>query len=259
MKSIESSTDTLVAENGVLFEGGKGFPSTDMINKTDSPVLKRPVDSKSANFSATQNERKMNGVVNGIQSTDEKVSDGKQDIVVNHVQQVVKLSTLEEAVNGSEKEKQINCDAVDDYVRGLSRNGLSNHCEICAKSWKIVGDFIDSNSAALTCSNNVNGTQALISSSSTSSGIGPSNSGSKYSSYNTPIHSRTPSTGIPATPCEDVGGIVSLNGMGKQDRQTIDLPFGSRPTFDVDGLTTFHDEVQSRLSSITTDFRVSSY
>jgi hypothetical protein len=229
LKSIESSTDTLVAESGVMSEStyNQKVVVHELQNKTEYLLAER-----SSNLDRTRSPI-------GVEKTE------SDDSLVGELTEATKdpenVSRLADAEEGT--------------------------CLVCETSRKLLlGDAVSSTPSSAGTSNipsNTNGVQSVPVSSSTGTNGSSSGYGSKFSSYNTPMHSRTPSTGIPATPVEEVPNKISYQSQEKWNPESA-LPLlgsiitsTSKSSYDVDGLVPLHDEVQSRLHIIVSNYRVS--
>lgn len=76
-----------------------------------------------------------------------------------------------------------------------------------------------------------------------------SNSSTLSSVYSTPVHSRTPSSGFPATPSEDCRALA-------EGQEGVAFRF-SQGKMDIDGLTLATDNVQQRLQQLFSAHKVS--
>jgi len=217
LKSIESSTDTLVAELGVMTDSSNQLKTlgSELHNKTDNVIV-------------TENNKKPYKSPTVAEKT---VSDNS--LVVE----------LLEATKDPENETG--------WVEPDEGT-----CEVCETSRKLLlGDAVNTVSTSTTTS--TSGVQAVPVPLSTGTNAFSSGYGSKFSSYNTPLHSRTPSTGVPATPEE-----TSSKQQEKwrpepsYNSQGIHPSSSTKSPYDVDGLAPLHDEVQSRLHSIISSYKV---
>lgn len=132
-------------------------------------------------------------------------------------------------------------------------------CEVCVTSRRLLKNEVPismGQGTTTTTTSSSSGTSSTLSSvtvfaEGNSSNMNRSGSGSKFSSYNTPMHSRTPSTGVPGTPEE------LQPQSGKNVLQNAEATVKTKSSFyDVDGLEPLHDEVQSRVTSIISGYKV---
>lgn len=264
-KSIESSTDTLIADNavnggGVIDIGGvngevSGKKVIRVLPKTDTGRWQESSDPVVVHEGKTEFINTTSNVANGVLENGVR-SDGN-DLSLKRSTHIEGQMNGDGPMNG------------DEGVMMSSEPSLPVHCEVCATSRRLLGGIVLSSASVHgngnSSSSNTN--QVITTSSaavipSTAAGILVSGSGDicKISSYNTPMHSRTPSTGVPVTPDENCGQIRSVS-----ERQLQEIALGTsscstsgRSTFDVDGLASLHDEVQTRLNTIVFGYRVSS-
>ncbi|CAN7986418.1 unnamed protein product [Ixodes hexagonus] len=73
--------------------------------------------------------------------------------------------------------------------------------------------------------------------------------GGRFSHYSTPMHSRTPSSGFPATPCDDRLLLDPMASRGQSSQASCQ----QQQQFDVDGLNTPMDALQQRIHQMVLD------
>lgn len=251
LKSIESSTDTLVAEIGVVSEFCGNRRSVVGVNlKTDH------LECSSDEFSCKTERENLAEI-----SETRIFQDNGLEVSVNGYYSLATRDKSQEVIELTNGDKSVKCE--------LNQNDIdmdgTQPCEVCASSSKLLKGHALINGSATNGSssssyNNIvssNSVHAMPSTAGNSSGYG-----SKFSSYNTPMHSRTPSTGIPATPEESSYQLRN----GYQEKWTSDVPtpaIGPGPgttnntSYDVDGLAPLRDEVQSRVNVIVSSCMVS--
>ncbi|CAL8079238.1 unnamed protein product [Orchesella dallaii] len=256
-KSIESSTDTLVPDTIGLPDSSDsgGKLRNERIMKTD---LTKPRES-----SCVGQRGKTDCVVNnaGIGPDISVVSKRKPEGVEPTLKQCTSNNLSPEDLIIRSKAKSdtvINEQLLAEMENGgPPEQGSSLHCEVCATSRKLLsrdtylsasvhGNVNSSNNNIITSTSVISPSNGIIA---TGSGIA-----SKFSSYNTPMHSRTPSTGVPAT-LDDHMAQLRLDKQQLQDI-TLGASYTSiRSAFDVDGLLSLHDEVQNRLNMIVSGYK----
>lgn len=252
-KSVESSTDTLVADAALVSD------ATD--SKTirgDHRVLKTDVNRVCASYSVGQG-----GKTDSVNNANTGLPDNST-IAKRRLEAVDPTSnaTAPDEVFGPPKTKattmasEIITTDVDIGLPPPAEPTLPVQCEVCATSRRLLGDIALSSSVHGTMNSSNNNITTSTSVISPSNGIITAGNGvaSKVSSYNTPMHSRTPSSGLPASPDES-GVQVRI------DRQLQDATLGAscsvtRSAFDVDGLSPLHDEVQNRLNTVISGYKV---
>ncbi|KAK7070785.1 Myotubularin-related protein 4 [Halocaridina rubra] len=203
-QSIEGSTDTLVAEIGVIASEEK-VPKEKHSERT--PLLNGQLGEESPRSLLTG---KCCPFMNGM-SDDYEVS------TVNNKKNGKKGATA----NGMSIEN-----GQEDREKSLSHVGAAvSSCSVCLRSRKLLDE---------SSSDTWRGAGLMQEGGSSTRGIttGP---GSRVSLYSTPMHSRTPSSCIPSTPCEDRFGVENNRG-------------SSYAT--IDGLHNVSDEVTKRLHQI---------
>ncbi|ODN00265.1 Myotubularin-related protein 3 [Orchesella cincta] len=254
-KSIESSTDTLVPDT-------IGLPDTAESAKIRNERIMKTDLTKTRESSCIGQRGKTDCVVStaGIMPESSVVSKRKPEGVEPVSKQYTSNNILPEDVIARSKpksDKVINEPLLSEMENGaLPEQGPSLHCEVCATSRKLLRETYLSSSVHGNVNSANNHFTASTSVISPSNGIIVTGSGSasKFSSYNTPMHSRTPSTGIPATPDEN-GTLCRLDRQGLQDI-TLGASYTSiKSAFDVDGLLSLHDEVQNRLNMIVSGYK----
>lgn len=267
LKSIESSTDTLVAEMGVTHESSVGIGIQrfvmDVNNKTERDVL----DSVRADIlRKTEAERLLDNT--------------------NHEKEIEETTAKLRYLCDTSSLLYTDKSGIKDLVQpgsDLDQIIGNQQCEVCATSRKLLSDDVPTtnpngvvsngsittlngtiaNNTTTTTTNNLASVQTTLQTSSSINSLGNNASnGSKYSSHNTPLHSRTPSTGIPVPPEESyffgkpVAGERFINHHYHHQYHHFDIPSTRLGTHDVDGLEPLHDQVQSRLHTIITGYRV---
>ncbi|XP_069986655.1 phosphatidylinositol-3,5-bisphosphate 3-phosphatase MTMR3 isoform X3 [Penaeus vannamei] len=222
-QSIEGSTDTLVAETGVIASEEK------VLQEKNSDVIPL-VNGKSGQESP---KSLLNGkccpFMNGVSGEESEVC-----TTTNNNRKQSKKGLVSSLSENSQEEKER---PEKRLVNGVSSTGgavmnsvTSSGCSICIQSKKLLDETSNGDtwrSAGLMNEGSVIG--------GTSRGVttGP---GSRVSLYSTPMHSRTPSSCIPSTPCEDrFGGGDNSRGSNYST---------------IDGLHNVSDEVTKRLHQI---------
>lgn len=189
-QSIEGSTDTLVAETGVIASEEK------VLQEKNSDVIPL-VNGKSGQESP---KSLLNGkccpFMNGVSGEESEVC-----TTTNNNRKQSKKGLVSSLSENSQEEKER---PEKRLVNGVSSAGgavmnsvTSSGCSICIQSKKLLDETSNGDtwrSAGLMNEGSVIG--------GTLRGVttGP---GSRVSLYSTPMHSRTPSSCIPSTPCED--------------------------------------------------------
>lgn len=274
-KSIDSSTDTLVADiaGGGLVDTAKGDAGKKVIRgdrilpKTDVAVESNPVDGHGkTDIVHTHTPINLGLLDNSNSLLIKRRAEGVEATSKRNGGCVV--PTHEEFHSGRGKSKSVGGDSQNGDTPlgedGIPEPTLPVHCEVCATSRRLLGDVL---SASVHGNTNPSSNNNIMTSTTVPSVISPSNvvlsagcaDASKISSSNTPMHSRTPSTGVPVTP-DDHG--VQTRSVSDRHLQDIALghtcaPNALRSAFDVDGLSSLHDEVQNRLNMIVNGYKVS--
>jgi hypothetical protein len=225
LKSIESSTDTLVAESGAMTESQSGIQKfvMEINNKTERNELENV---RADILRKTENDRVSEGLEINKNDCEET---GKHFLDTNAVKELVPgVPDLDQIIG-------------------------TQQCEVCATSRKLLLEDVTNNTSSVNTSSILNTSTITTTTNNiniTSFQSQPS-SGSKFSSYTTPMHSRTPSNGIPATLEESLKPTA-------QEKLSLEVPnaSGSKLSYDVDGLEPLHDEVQIRLNIIISSYKV---
>ncbi|XP_050737089.1 myotubularin-related protein 4-like isoform X5 [Eriocheir sinensis] len=217
-QSIEGSTDTLVAEIGIIATEEKVYQNREGENV---PMLNRDAGQ---NSSKSILQGKCCPFMNGAVGEENEVCvpannrKGQKQSVSSNPESSTEDRTEKRTVNGISNMSSV--------MHSVAASG----CNICLQSKKLLDETSTGDSwrsAGLMNEGSVGG--------GTGRGVttGP---GSRVSLYSTPMHSRTPSSCIPSTPCEDrFGGGDSSRG---NNYATID------------GLHNVSDEVTKRLHQI---------
>ncbi|XP_069945444.1 phosphatidylinositol-3,5-bisphosphate 3-phosphatase MTMR3 isoform X3 [Cherax quadricarinatus] len=217
-QSIEGSTDTLVAEMGII-------ASEENVPQEKNSELLPLVNGESGQESP---KSLLNGkccpFMNGVSEENEVCT------TVNNNRKPLKkgpVSSVSE--NGLEErfEKRIvNMANLSNVMTSVTSSG----CSICIQSKKLLDETSNGDSwrsAGLLQETVIGGTVRGVN----------MGTGSRVSLYSTPMHSRTPSSCIPSTPCEDRFGNGGDSSRGSN--------YGT-----IDGLHNVSDEVTKRLHQI---------
>ncbi|XP_076057097.1 phosphatidylinositol-3,5-bisphosphate 3-phosphatase MTMR3 isoform X2 [Oratosquilla oratoria] len=222
-RSIEGSTDTLVAEVGVVAsEESAGKESTSLVSgKPEDESTKPLLNGKCFPFLNNHNaleESEQYATPNGTCAR--KSNRKAQGTSSNNENGQEEVKDSKKSMNGFS-----NLSAV---MSSVSSSG----CSICIQSKKLLDET----------SNGIESWRSPPGLESTSSNgarvtTGP---GSRVSLYSTPMHSRTPSSCIPSTPCEDRFGTASDSRSSSHTQ---------------DGLHNITDEITKRLHSIRIQYK----
>lgn len=297
LKSIESSTDTLVAESIVtpdppfspsnnsmsysyssaVVGNGSGMHKfeMDVHHKTERDQVEAGVRADIL-LRKTEPERRVYNPTLQSKEGEENSFTGKriarESIETNSKDLLAALANLPQS--GPDLDQII---------------GIPQQCEVCATSRKLLQDDVPlsthsnalntSNSSTITAQSTNNITTSTTgsvampppssTSTSTSSTLYPVGNGVSNGTKNgvTPNHSRTHSTsaGFPygvvnsTSEEQEQGSSGSIKQLGPRGERFLPTNIGTltKPYFDVDGLEPLHDEVQSRLNVIISGYRVS--
>ncbi|CAL4122150.1 unnamed protein product [Meganyctiphanes norvegica] len=219
--SIEGSTDTLVAELGVIASEDRdktNYSEKEKPNETTHLLNgKSGSDSPKSLLSSSKCCPFMNGF-SGSEENEICTTNNNRKLLSKKKEQIIT------AENISEDKRALN---------SISSSGITSSCNICIQSKKLLDDT--SNVADWRQESTVTST-SVVGTSNSSRGPATVGPGSRVSHYSTPAHSRTPSSCIPSTPNEDRMG---TGGEGRGNNYAT-----------TDGLHNVSDEVTKRLHQI---------
>lgn len=224
--SIDSSTDTLVAESSSTTSVKGNDPCSDQsMNRTSSDsVVTHLLNHKDKRLTVHSGEA--GGDTNGSIDFSKKVIPSLQNCTVPGM------------VNGVVSSQGLDV--------GTGHCQVCANCQVCATNRK----FLASNGVDISSVSMREGSPPPLYPSRASSSSG------KTSRYSTPLYSRTPSSGYPATPSDEklLDRLPDCmgNGVGRGSTAAI-----LAQKMDLDGLAPIKNDVQNRVQQIFADFKVS--
>lgn len=223
--SIEGSTDTLVAEVGIIASEDKEKISNSDKEKPNETTHLLNGKSGSESPKSLLNSSKCCPFMNGFSGSEENeicTTNNNRKVLSKKKEQIITAEYI------SEDKKALN---------NISNSGIASSCNICIQSKKLL-DETSSVAADWRGQESTVTHTSVVATSSISRGAAAATvaPASRVSHYSTPAHSRTPSSCIPSTPNED-----RLGNGGDSRGNNYNT---------TDGLHNVSDEVTKRLHHI---------